>query len=100
MVLTCTLLKIIVFCLCFVIIHEWNKIIDVSLTKLTPTSSNLRFTDQTPKSQFYNIQQFMIKINIKAYFYWKVEVYSVILVLFDLLQLRGGVKVLYCFSLV
>ena len=42
----------------------------------------------------------MIKINIKAYFYWKVEVYSVILVLFDLLQLRGGVKVLYCFSLV
>lgn len=42
----------------------------------------------------------MIKINIKAYFYWKVEVYSVILVLFDLLQLRGGVNVLYCFSLV
>ena len=42
----------------------------------------------------------MIKINIKAYFYWKVEVYIVILVLFDLLQLKGGVKVLYCFSLV
>lgn len=33
----------------------------------------------------------MIKINIKAYFYWKVEVYSVILIFSDLLQLRGGI---------